>query len=83
MANMLIFFAEKTVSSFYKSYSHFCSQNINLFENILASTVNEFVINMLIKLTVLWTTRPSTFWLKKSAWSAAMVMAAFENYGMS
>ena len=31
-----------------KSYSHFCSKNINVFENILATTVNEFVVNKLL-----------------------------------
>ena len=51
MANTLIFFAEKNVSSF--CYSHFCSKNINVFENTLATTVNEFVINKLVKLTML------------------------------
>ena len=32
-------------------------KNINVFENTSATTVNEFVINMLVKLTMLWTTR--------------------------
>ena len=32
--------------------SHF-SANINVFENTLAKTVNEFVINELVKLTML------------------------------
>ena len=41
-------FAEKNV----KKYSHFCS-NINVFENILATRVNEFVIKELVKLTML------------------------------
>ena len=35
-------------------------QNINIFENTLG-TVNEFVINELVKITFLWTTGPWTF----------------------
>ena len=62
-ANRLTFFCWKNVSSFCiamhcKSYSYFCSKNINVYENTLATTVNKFVINKLIKLTMLWTTRP-------------------------
>ena len=41
-----------------QKYSHFCSKNIKVFENILCTTVNELVINKLIKLTMLWTTGP-------------------------
>ena len=66
MANELIFFCWKNVSSKNcKSYLHFCSKIINVFENILATTVNEFVINVLVKLTMLWTTglRSSRFLL--------------------
>ena len=39
---------------------HFCSKNINIhvFENTLAPTFNKFVINDLIKLTMIWTTGP-------------------------
>ena len=37
-----------------KSYSHFCSKNINAFENTLATTVNEFVINKLNNQRMLW-----------------------------
>ena len=33
--------------------SQFCSKNINVFENTLATTVNEFVINKLVKLMML------------------------------
>ena len=51
-------FCCKNVSSFCKSYSHFCSKNNNVFENTLATTVNEFVISKLIKLMMLWTTGP-------------------------
>ena len=51
MANTLIFFAEKNVSSF--CIAHFAAKNINVFENTLAATVYEFVINELIKLTIL------------------------------
>ena len=36
----------------------FLLKNINVFENSLASTVNEFVINKLVKLTMLWTNGP-------------------------
>ena len=49
------------------SYSHFCSININVFENTLATTVNKFVINKLVKLTVLWTSGPEGFKLTSSA----------------
>ena len=42
-------FAETELSSF----SSFCSKNINVFENTLATTVHEFVINELLKLTML------------------------------
>ena len=48
MANSLIFFAE-TVSS----YSTFAAKKINVFENTFATTVNEFVINELVKLAML------------------------------
>ena len=41
-----------------KSYSHFDSKTINVFENTLTSTVNKFVINKLVQLTMLWTTGP-------------------------
>ena len=43
-------------------YSHFCSKNINVFENTLAATFNEFVINELVKLTMLWPTGPWYLW---------------------
>ena len=36
-----------------KNVSRFCSKNINVFENTLTTTANMFVINKLIKLTVL------------------------------
>ena len=44
--NTLIFFCWKDVSS----------KNINAFENTLPTTVNEFVMNELVKLTMLCTT---------------------------
>ena len=44
-------FCLKNVGS--KSYSHFCGKNINVFENTLATRVNEFAINELVKLTML------------------------------
>ena len=53
MASALIFFAEK-----YEQLLHFCRKNINVFENTLATTVNEFVINELVNLTMLWATGP-------------------------
>ena len=45
------------------SFSHFCSKNNKkVFENTLAitvnKTVNEFVINKVIELTIFWTTGP-------------------------
>ena len=55
MANTLILFAEKYE---WLLHSHFCSKTINVFENALATTVNESVINELVKLTMLWTTGP-------------------------
>ena len=36
----------------------FWQQKNNVSENTLATTVKEFVINKLVKLTVLWTTGP-------------------------
>ena len=45
MTNALTFFAE--------SYTHFCTKNINVFENTLATTVNKFVTEELVKLTML------------------------------
>ena len=42
-----------------KSYSHFCSKNINIFENTyLATAVNKFIIKELIELMMLWRTGP-------------------------
>ena len=38
---------------FFFIYFFFCSKIINLFENTLAKTVNEFVINVLNKLMML------------------------------
>ena len=49
MANTLISFAEKNVSALQKLLT-FCSKHINIFENILVSTVNKFVINELVKI---------------------------------
>ena len=45
------------MSSFYNS---FCSKNNNVFENTLATTVHECVINKLVKLTMLWKAGPRT-----------------------
>ena len=61
MANTLTFLLKKNVSSFCiaNASSHFfAAKNINVFENTLATTVNEFVINELVRLTMLWTTGP-------------------------
>ena len=52
MTNTLIYFAAKM---------HFCSKNTNAFENTSATTVNEFVINEFVKLTMLRTTGPRFF----------------------
>ena len=38
----------------------FLQQNINVFENTLATTINEFVINELVNLMMLWKT---VFWI--------------------
>ena len=52
MTNTLIYFAAKM---------HFCSKNTNAFENTSATTVNEFVINEFVKLTMLRKTGPRFF----------------------
>ena len=54
MEKTLICLAENVSSS----CIHVFSKSINIFEKTLATTVNEFVINELIKLTMLWTTEP-------------------------
>ena len=51
------------MSSFCKSSSHFCSKNVNVFENTLATIVNEFLINELVKLTKLWSAGPCIFYI--------------------
>ena len=63
VANILIFFAEKNVSSFCiaKASHFFCCKNINVSENTLAATSNEFVFNELFKQVKLWTTGPDNF----------------------
>ena len=61
MESTLIFFAEKmwvAKAALPKLLLHFYSKNINVFENTLATTVNEFVINKRVKLTMLWTAGP-------------------------
>ena len=65
VANTLIFFAEKNVSSFCitKATHIFAEKSINLFEYTLATTVNEFAINELMKLTMLWTIGPKLIML--------------------
>ena len=52
MANTLIFF-QKTNASNVCIAKHFYSKNINVFENTLATTVNELVVNVFVKLTML------------------------------
>ena len=47
--------------------SSFCSKNINVFEITLATTVNKFVINKLVKLKMLYTTGSGIIWLKKTS----------------
>ena len=56
-------FAEKNVSSFYicKSYSHLFSKNNHKLDIVLTRKVNILTINELIRLTLLWTTRPRFF----------------------
>ena len=44
--------------------SSFCSKNTCELDIVLTSTVNILTTNELVKLTMLWTTGPSTFWLK-------------------
>ena len=53
-------FCWQNVSSFCiaKATHIFAAKKINVFENTLATTVNEFVINKSVKLTMLWTTGP-------------------------
>ena len=51
MVNTLIFFDEKC-EYIAKATLIFCSENIDVFEYTLATIVNEFVINELVKLTM-------------------------------
>ena len=53
MANTLIFFAFIA-----KATQFFCSKNTSVFENTLATTVNQFVIYELVKLTMFCITGP-------------------------
>ena len=39
-----------------QKFLNFSGQNINVFENTLATSVNKFEINELVKLKMLWTT---------------------------
>ena len=56
------FMAPFIISRFlYRIWAQFYSKNINVFENTLATTVNEFVFIKLVKLTMLWTTGPWRF----------------------
>ena len=67
MANTLVFFAEKNVSSFCiaKATHIFAAKisNILTIENTLATTVNKFFIHELVKLTMLWTTGSCSSWI--------------------
>ena len=62
MANTLIFLLkniEWVAFAFIAKAMHiFCSKNTIVFENTLATTVNEVVINELVKLMMLWSTGP-------------------------
>ena len=58
MANTLIFFAKNFWVAALQKLPTFLHKIINVFENTLATTVNEFVINELVKLMMLWTTGP-------------------------
>ena len=54
MATTLISFAEKKYEKLLHCFSHFFLQkNINIFENALATSVNKFVIDELVKLMLL------------------------------
>ena len=52
---LMIFYAEKMWVAFAKATHIFSAKIIKVFENTLATTVNEFVINELIKPMILWT----------------------------
>ena len=53
MANTLVFFAGKIRVAFaLQKLLTFLQQNINVYENTLATTVNEFIINKLAKPTM-------------------------------
>ena len=62
MANTLIFLL-KNVSSFLQKLRTFCSKYINVFWKTLATIFNEFAINKLDKLRMLWTTGPMLLYL--------------------
>ena len=49
-----------------KSYSHFFSKNTCELDIVLTRTVDILTTNKLVKLTMLWTTRPCTFQLRKA-----------------
>ena len=61
MANTLIFLLKKKKKKNCNSYTYFCSKNISVFENTLATTVNEFVIYEFVKLKMLLTISPDIF----------------------
>ena len=59
-AKYIDIFGWKNVSSFCiaKATHIFCNKNINVFENTLATIIDKFVINELVKLSMLWTIGP-------------------------
>ena len=60
-ANTLIFLAKKMWVAFaVQKLLTFCSQNINVFENTIPTTVKKIFIKELVKLMMLWTTGPWT-----------------------
>ena len=67
---MLKFFAEKmwVVFAVQKLLTFFSAKNIRILYIESTKTVNEMTLNELVKLTTLWTTRPSTVPLKIGAY---------------
>ena len=76
-------FCWKNVSSFCsaKATHIFPAKHIIILCIESAKTVNEMTLNELVKLTVLWTTGPRTFWLKKTLDGAmALVICIYHIY---
>ena len=76
MANTLTVSAEKKMWVAF-AFS-FYSKTINIFENTLATTVNEFFINELVKLMMLCTTEP---WLNSLEFQEISWSVNSETYG--